>query len=714
MVRRNPAFRIASWGLTAAVMLCLVGAISLMSSPPAKGVVNSEPNPSQPIQVAINGDPSKLLVEHPRKPVPEPFEQSPIPELENGPLAAENTDEDQPGPWQPRPAEEMPQFVELPPPPEEDPVQLTANSTMNGIRSSIQITDLEADIALLKGQIGELARTQLEGQLAEIRHAEQLLTTHQSTRLIETLQREVDQLKSDRESSDQTSELPLEPAGTPPVPVIDPERHAGSPLASTPDDLPTEEPVASLPRIRFLETPDLPGRFDVDADHATLQEFLAMLGPVAGWNLVSGPELQGSVTCRWAKVDLQQALIQLLRAHGLRIRMDGEFAIVEPLIKQGSGAPGHAPRYPEAWNNSASPITLELEPDTTGLLPPQTSDGSSTGNSTLALRHQTAHARHPQFVTSTEQLPRVRPLNPNRLGQSEFAPPRRASPRSGHLEMKDFPELMAIASPRAIDQTSTTKQVEIEAMILQFRQIQGGPRDVYRQAITLAGRGPCLECGQTHSSTDVKVGHSADGWLQMDDGASCGVTPQSPKEIADKLKQLTTASVTATPPVIVLNRQLALIGLTEQLSFQRHIENHQIPGEEVNHLAESLQLSLRPTINIDGTIRLEVRPSSPNPIDRRETGSIHPPHSEFATSLRVPSGSCVVLGGLYFESVQPSGSVTPPTWNTKTAQMKEMYEVVVLISMKTVESDARPTHSEPLVSPTSEEHHMPGPVTPMD
>ena len=81
MIRRNPAFRIAMGGLIVSVLLCLVGAISLVSSTPRADVAEADaPSATEtsaaemPIQVASAGDAHGLLKDHPQKPVPEPVE----------------------------------------------------------------------------------------------------------------------------------------------------------------------------------------------------------------------------------------------------------------------------------------------------------------------------------------------------------------------------------------------------------------------------------------------------------------------------------------------------------------------------------------------------------------------------------------------------------------------------------------------------------------
>ena len=656
LVRRNPAFRVAIGGLTVAVGLCLVGAISLLHlTPPAEisGVAGGTNRvmARAPLQVATAGDESHLLDEHPRVPVPEPLDEHVLTELPTDPHEQAPMDDELPGPWTPRPTGDEPQYVELPPPPEFEPVQLAANSLSNVDPPPTPTTGLNDELAHLKGQVSELARTQLEAQLAEIRRAEQLLSAHQTNRMIEALQRDVDELKEQRVGGVPVPGSPVEPtepdhslATTPPVPEnISPEASAA---ASEPARVP-------LTRVRFTETSEAVGRYDVDADAASLQEMLLTLGPVAGWNLVSGPELQGTVTCRWKGVDLQQALTQLLKVHGWLIRQDGDFAIVESLPPLASA---------QSADEAPAPMTLELASETSGLLPPVS--GSPDFPPTTQFR-QATQASRPTYMTES------RPVS---FGSEGTAPP-----RTGRIVMKDYPELMAQGTPPARRPAETPQAVEIEATILEIRPTREASRGLFRQALWVADQSPCPRCGVVHHGV-VEVGHSAEGWVELGEGLSSGVCQMTPEAITAKLQQLSTTTVTATPRVYVLNRQLAEIGLSQRPGFRRLIVRAENGSPPAAVPSGDVRLSLRPSVDEGGLIRLDLQPASA-------------PSTEFSASLHVPQDSCVVLGGLYFESER----TTDPAGSTP---LKDQHEVVVLIRVRPLENGVLTAPLPPVSTPT--------------
>ncbi len=670
MVRRNPAFRVATGGLTVAVILCLVGAVSLLSSTPVVKLsdLSSSAPASLPIQVAAAGDVVSLLHDHPRKPVPDPLEQPPEADVSEPQSVTATLDEDQPGPWHPRPIDDEPQFIELPPPPSSDPVQLAGNSSISETRAPVLMTNLESEISMLKGQVSDLARTQLEGQLAEIHHAEQLLSSHQTCRMIETLQHEVDELKSEHQALTESRLLSLEQSE--PVTETLPATNAESTTSTVPESSDFDS-RSSAERVRCMPTEDVLGRFDVDINGATLGELLAKLGPVAGWNVVSGPEVQGTVTHRWQGVDLKEALTQLLKAHGWQVRLDGEFVLVEPLpaaVTQGTESSASS----REGDNSSGPITLKLDTDPSGQVSPSIDSDDSTP----------AHSRSGTYTARTPLMMMPEPYRTGHLQVSSRSNSP-APPRTGRLVMKDYPEVMAMVTRSDSPQAEAEQRVEIETTILQIQHADGSPRGGFRQALTVTDAGPCPKCGQFHNGPVAGTGHTLQGWLDLGDGTSCAVCPQSPELIASKLKQFTGASVISTPRVEVLNQQLAEIGLTEQHGFRRVIVRSESPHEAVELSEGSVQLSLRPTVLKDGMIRLEIRPSDANSNSQNQSRA-----AESSGGLLIPPGSCAVLAGLYFESGVPIESerqtgIRSPVATEKTP-LSGTYEIVVLIRTQIV------------------------------
>ncbi len=682
MVRRNPAFRIAIGGLTVAVMLCLVGAISLLSSTRPTEATGETPRSATTaaLQVASTGEVSHLLDEHPHKLVPEPLDHQAHTASASDPETLAPVHDHRPGPWTPRPEEDIPQYIELPPPPESDPAPRAVDSNSPADPAPAQLSNLEAELTTLKGRVSELARTHLESQLVEIRHQEQLLSAHQTQRMIEALQRDVDELKAQRigvaparGARAEPKEFELAPRESPPPaenpleatqaqPALDQtplaSLHAADSAPALTIDTPRESANALFARVRYAPALDVAGRYNVDADDAPLQEVLTKLGPVAGWNLVCGPEMQGRVTCRWQGVDLKLALVQLLKVHGWQIREDGEFAIVEPLSRPASASGEEASTASETGEHATFPLSLDVTLERSA---PHPSVNRSPGSAFTSESPLKTPASQPPFRTGFEPYR-------TEFRQIAHGSAGRASTRKGRIIMTDYPELMAPGTRPVSQKTESPQWVEIAATILEIRQPAGAPRSVLRQALPVTGPGPCPLCGVVHDGPVGQVGHSFRGWWELDDGIHGGVCPLTPELITAQFQQHSTTTVTATPRVKVLNRHLAEIALAEQPGFRRHIVRNEKTGAEAQPLPGGVQISLRPTRGENGSIRLELRPSSST-------------STEFNTSLNVPPKSCVVLGGLHFERGPSSGPMGP-------ANANDLYEVVILIHVRPLDNES--------------------------
>lgn len=714
MARRNPAFRIAIGGLTMAVILCLIAAISLWKVPSSvpdtvapESLATETPSESEleptvtPIQIAHEGEVNGLLSDPPQRPVPEPQDLVEQPTLDHFPKTTPRTARVAPAePSEPvSPTEtELTTTTTVAAPDTAQPVHTetvaecpasppeAANPTHN---------NMEAEIASLKGQINELARTHLENQLVEIRHAEQLLMTHQSTRMLEALQREVDQLKAEKQAAAQlaaeTAQLEQLKTATqaeelPPAQDSEPVVEL-SPIQDT-------AAASTDTHVRYSESTDMPGRYDVEADDATLQSFVAILGPVAGWNLVSGPELTGNITLRWSRVDLRQALTQQLKAKGWQIREEGDFAIIE-LVSSPKPQPTtteSSPRPNTADDSFNAPITLKLAPGSaegstydksTGILIQPGSSSRSVPVSrtrTLPAPATSAPAQPPVHKISTlppasathepvsEPAPLLMKSKPAPLAtpmservsasvpapaplKTQEQPPMAAPLPLPTPEPKAAPAEMTPVAATPSDLVSPSAKIDIDVTIIEMLSPQRSELGMLSQSITVADGGTCPTCGLNHPPGEAPPGHAIDGWFPMNEGIRCGVSTMSPEQIVTRLQQNSQATVTATPHAQVLSQQIAEIGLTEKQGFRRI--NFRPTGEKDQYelLQGGVEMAMRPTLEGDGTIRLDLTPVTTAAALATETAK---PGSPSTNTLSIPPGSCAVIGGMYFGIEQGS------------------------------------------------------------
>jgi hypothetical protein len=661
VARRNPAFRIAIGGLTFAVFLSVVGALALVGH----GLVSVTPSEPDPLaQVATTGELGGLLEPTGRRAVPEPVE--PAEEV-----ARETSIDDR-------------RVREIPVPSQPDSQTLAREQ-------------LARELMELRSQVNEISRAQLEAQIAEIHQAGQLLTQHQTSREVASLEREIEDLKAQIAARD-------------------------TQVAEQPPEMPTEAVTAapSEPPLQITPAAENPDRVDVDARDVPLTELLTALGQQKGWNLVTGPEVNGQVTYRWRGVEPESAIRQLLKAHGWQIRIEGEFAVVEPLtetelppirVTESTTRTATLPeehrhnRIPdEAWKPIPKHQPTDSGPSESGLQPPieaempeieeprdlapQVPAGEDLSQAPIptdeteetppqelaslppaprilpALPSTMTRIFHPKNVSSQKLLPQIRPLLTEHAGEVTASPADAAN--AGSLLVKDQPQVISRVEELVRELDVPARMVRIEATILQLKVPPPAQPGLFRQALSAIERGPCPQCGVVHGPEEsVSIGHSQAGWTEIGGGLSCGTCAMSVEQVVTRLKSHASTTITALAPIDIGDRQLADFALTEQQGFRRQVSMRPGSSEDSEFVAEGLQLRLRPIVQADGSIRLELTPRGPS---GEQSGT---------AQADLPLDHCVVLGGLYFEHQM---QITPAS--ARTGSPQQMHEVVVLIRAK--------------------------------
>lgn len=761
MAARNSAFRVAIGGLSLAVILCLVAAVSLLGVPQLRQVVLAPAARNVPLFPVEDELPlSNLTVADPDAPI----RVATTGQMEH--LLAEPVPAVRPVPDHPDDESALPVLMTRPQSPEALPVQLATvlaepstpepPSAVTVTAVTIPPTHLEQELAQLRGEVNELSRAQLESQLAALREAESLLVHHQTSREMETLAREIAELKA----------------------TFVEQSAAAIPLTSEP--LPSPDPVGqapSNPKVRVQRNTNAPSRFDVDAEGVSLAELVGELAPHAGWNVVTSTRSKARVTCHWRAVDLTETLTQLLKVHQLQARSDGGLMIVEDLARASDPAADdsalktHAAvmeQVPESLTPSRSAFDIEITPahPTRRRIPPAEQEARKLDeNSTWApedsKRTTTAPSVRetapmgtastvpsesptdaplfqPEVVAVAERASTVVPpaeslpvasspidinevvLNSPQDVISRTTPPQgtgedtvrlrspshpvaasqeivsaeTAVPAEPLVEPRQLPVVLNAPSRElsvtqyAVDSVDTLAMpanplVAIQATILQIRHAAVGQRGIYRRGFPVirSGAGDCRECGLKHSVEEIPVGHSADGWHGLPDGVSVGVSDLAPQLMVQRLQQLGELTMTTTPEIQIQRGQWAEIGLTEQQGFRRYLFKGKQGTEQVGLLEGGLQIALRATRAGDGSMTLELKPSSP--IERVSAGD-----TTGGSSIRVPAGASVILGGLYFDLVADTadrGDGWLPHVTGRASNPRNLHEVIVILDARPVQ-----------------------------
>ena len=131
------------------------------------------------------------------------------------------------------------------------------------------------------------------------------------------------------------------------------------------------------------------------------------------------------------------------------------------------------------------------------------------------------------------------------------------------------------------------------------------------------------------------------------------------------LDQVTDTTVLARPNVLVLNRQSADILVGERLGYLSTTVTDTSETQTIEFLDVGTQLTVRPFISDEGTIRLELRPSVSDGTVTIQDGFVIPNEttSEMVTNILVESGQTVVLGGLFLEDTTVDRTQAPGLGN---------------------------------------------------
>ncbi|MEM8737215.1 MAG: secretin N-terminal domain-containing protein [Planctomycetota bacterium] len=140
-----------------------------------------------------------------------------------------------------------------------------------------------------------------------------------------------------------------------------------------------------------------------------------------------------------------------------------------------------------------------------------------------------------------------------------------------------------------------------------------------------------------------------------------GITGSDASVFLRALDSVTDATVVAKPNILVLNRQKADILVGQRLGFLSTTVTDTSETQTIEFLDVGTQLTVRPFINDQGTIRLELRPAVSDGTTRLEGGFIIPDETtqELVTNIMVESGQTVVLGGLFVEDTSVGRTQVP-------------------------------------------------------
>ena len=144
-------------------------------------------------------------------------------------------------------------------------------------------------------------------------------------------------------------------------------------------------------------------------------------------------------------------------------------------------------------------------------------------------------------------------------------------------------------------------------------------------------------------------------------GVKVGYVGDDASVFVRALDQVTDTTVVAKPNVMVLNRMRADLLVGARLGYLSTTQTETSTSQTVEFLDVGTQLTVRPFVSNEGTVRLELRPSISDGNVVTQDGFVIPNETtqELITNIIVENGQTVVIGGLFSEDTTTTRDQVP-------------------------------------------------------
>lgn len=398
--------------------------------------------------------------------------------------------------------------------------------------------------------------------------------------------------------------IPLLPAAPAAAPV------AAAPVAAAPPPVVPElvppKPTGNPPKVVIGAEGD--GRLNINIHNADIREVLELLSEQGNLNILASKEVQGKVSATLSGVDIDSALVAVLRSTGYVARREGKFIFVGT---------------PDEFNSMEQ-----------------------------ALDRVCTRVYRPNYVTATELQKLIQPLVTEKIGVVSVSTPAQIGiPTDGLaaggnsfsggdvVVVRDYEAVLAQIDQMVAEVDVRPLQVHIEAMILSVKLKDENKFGVNfqllrdKQNINFAlGKPETSLANMTYEKGALKF-----GFLDSSLGA-----------FLEALETIGDTNVVASPRLMVLNKQRAEIQIGEKKGYVSTTVTETSSTQSVEFLDIGTLLRLRPFISNDGLIRMEIHPElSDGNVDTSSGFTL--PNKEITqvtTNVMVRDGCTVVIGGL--------------------------------------------------------------------
>jgi type IV pilus assembly protein PilQ len=180
-------------------------------------------------------------------------------------------------------------------------------------------------------------------------------------------------------------------------------------------------------------------------------------------------------------------------------------------------------------------------------------------------------------------------------------------------------------------------------------------------SLTVSGNGSVINgaAGFPPSSVLSAGGKVQGGFAANDHGLKYGVVTKDVTGFINMLETIGHTTVVASPKVLALNKQRAEIIVGSQLGYRTVTTTETAAVENVQFLDVGTQLRMRPFIQPNGYIRMELHPEKSNGRVSETTGLPEKDTTQVTTNLTIKSCQTIVIGGLIEEQQQKSVQQVP-------------------------------------------------------
>ncbi len=476
---------------------------------------------------------------------------------------------------------------------------------------------IESHLTALQKKIDQLVQAQTDQKTNDVQKAIETLQQIQESKHAEQIEKLLQQLKDAQLSAADPAKL-LEPT------------------SDTPKSNAPSEPLADDNKPGVMQFQPAEGhqdRFDnIDFDDVDISKALAALGQLSGMNILVGRGVIGRVTANLQNVTAEEALDAITKSLGYVYEREGNFVFVwtatDSLARKQAArktvSKVFRPRYV-----SVKDLQLLITPMLTkpiGLIAATT----------------------PAEIDLEESRTKV---GGNRLAQTDA------------LLIVDYPEVISQVELVLADIDVPPSQVVIEAMILSVK-LTDSMKLAVNFALLNGSNKPLVTTG-SGTQFNSNVGFNKDTLLPIAGdffastaGLKYGFINGDLAGFVEALETLAETSVVASPSVRVLNKQKAELIIGQRLGHKATTFNGTQSIENINFLEVGTKLLLRPFVNQDGLIRMEIHPE-------RSDGTINDaglPQSrttEVTSNVMIRDGATIVVGGLIAEQANQTQSRVP-------------------------------------------------------